>query len=116
MEKKTYNGWTNYATWRVNLEILNDWESSVEANPEDFIEFVENGEISKEHKMDIVYDLSKELKNVVEEIMDSYDTDSLVRSYADAFLSDVNYYEIAKHKFEDAQAKIIELAQELEEN
>lgn len=112
MEKKTYNGWTNYATWRVSLEILNDWESSIEANPEDFTKFVVNGEISKEDKMDIVYDLSKELQNVVEEIMDSYDTDSIVRSYADSFLSDVNYYEIAEHKFEIAEHRIIELAEE----
>jgi hypothetical protein len=22
MKKETYNGWTNYATWRVNLEIF----------------------------------------------------------------------------------------------
>ena len=22
--EKTYNGWTSYATWRVNLEICND--------------------------------------------------------------------------------------------
>ena len=24
MRSDTYNGWTNYATWRVNLEILGD--------------------------------------------------------------------------------------------
>jgi hypothetical protein len=23
---KEYNGWTNYATWRVNMEILGDIE------------------------------------------------------------------------------------------
>lgn len=26
MRSKTYNGWTNYATWRVALEIQNDSE------------------------------------------------------------------------------------------
>ena len=26
MNNKNYNGWTNYATWRVNLEILSDIE------------------------------------------------------------------------------------------
>ena len=27
MSDKKYNGWTNYATWRVNLEIIDghDW-------------------------------------------------------------------------------------------
>jgi hypothetical protein len=24
MSKETFHGWTNYATWRVNLELLND--------------------------------------------------------------------------------------------
>jgi len=44
--------------------------------------------------------------------LDSYDTDSIVRNYANAFISDVNWYEIAKHKFEDVAEKIIELANE----
>jgi len=110
MEK--YNGWTNYATWRVNLELLDGYETSIESNIEEFTEFVENGEISNENRMDLVYKLSKELESVVEEIMNSYDTDSIVRSYADAFVSDVNWYEIAEHKFDDLAEQIIELANE----
>ena len=94
---KTYNGWTNYATWRVNLELLDDVETSLETSPEDYTEYVENGEISDDNRMEIIYNLSKELESLVEEIMDSYDTDSIVRSYADSFLSDVNWYEIAEH-------------------
>lgn len=109
---KTYNGWTNYATWRVNLELLDGYETSIESNIEEFTEFVENGEISNENKMDLVYNLAKELESVVEEIMNSYDTDSIVRSYADAFVSDVNWYEIAEHKFDDLAERIIELANE----
>lgn len=110
MEK--YNGWTNYATWRVNLELLDGYETSIESNIEEFTEFVENGEISNENRMDLIYNLSKELESVVEEIMNSYDTDSIVRSYADAFVSDVNWYEIAEHKFDDLAERIIELANE----
>lgn len=109
---KTYNGWTNYATWRVNLELLDGYETSIESNIEEFTEFVENGEISNENRMDLIYNLSKELESVVEEIMNSYDTDSIVRSYADAFVSDVNWYEIAEHKFDDMAERIIELANE----
>lgn len=109
---KTYNGWTNYATWRVNLELLDGVETSLETSPEDYTEYVENGEISDDNRMEIIYNLSKELESLVEEIMDSYDTDSIVRSYADSFLSDVNWYEIAEHKFDDLAGKIIELANE----
>lgn len=110
MEK--YNGWTNYATWRVNLELLDGYETSIESNIEEFTEFVENGEISNENRMDLVYNLAKELESVVEVIMNSHDTDSIVRSYADAFVSDVNWYEIAEHKFDDLAERIIELANE----
>lgn len=109
---KTYNGWTNYATWRVNLELLDGVETSLEASPEDYTEYIENGEISDDNRMEIIYNLSKELESLVEEIMDSYDTDSIVRSYADAFVSDVNWYEIAEHKFDDLAERIIELANE----
>jgi translation initiation factor RLI1 len=112
MEKKTYNGWTNYATWRVNLELLDGYETSIESNLEEYLDIVEDGTISDEDKIDLVHDLSRELKSVVEEIMDSYDTDSIVRSYADAFLSDVDYYDIAENKFLSISSKLIELAQE----
>ncbi len=95
MEK--YNGWTNYATWRINLELLDGYETSIESSIEDFTELVENGEISDENRINLIINLSQELKSVVEEILDSYDTDSIVRNYANAFISDVNWYEIAKH-------------------
>ena len=107
-----YNGWTNYATWRVNLELLDGYETSIESNPEDYTQCVKNESISNSKKMEIVYNLSKELESLVEEIMDSYDTDSIVRSYADSFLSDVNWYEIAEHKYDSTINEIIEKAAE----
>lgn len=112
MENKTYNGWTNYATWRVNLELLDGYETSIESNLEEYLHLVENGTISKENKIDLIYNLSQELKSVVEGIMDSYDTDSIVRSYADAFLSDVDYYDIAENNFISISSKLIELSLE----
>lgn len=72
---KNYNGWSNYATWRINLEILGDieFEESVTAD---------------------------ELKEIVEECVfrnpNTCDTPYLVEDYARAFLSQVNYYEIAE--------------------
>ena len=73
MEK--YNGWTNYATWRINLEILGD------------IEF--NEHVSADY-----------LKEITEDCVFSgrdFSGLSLVKDYALSFLSQVNYYEIAKH-------------------
>jgi hypothetical protein len=73
MDTKQYNGWTNYATWRINLEILGDidWEEPVHA--EDLQEITE----------DIVFN------NTVEK-------DCLAADYARAFLADVDYECIAK--------------------
>jgi hypothetical protein len=71
-----YNGWTNYATWRVHLEILGD------------IEFDEH--ISADY-----------LKEIVEDCVFSnyeiYSGSHLVEDYARSFVSNVNYEEIAKY-------------------
>ena len=71
-----YNGWTNYATWRVNLEILGD------------IQFDEH--ISADY-----------LKEIVEDCVFSnyeiYSGSHLVEDYARSFISNVNFDEIAKY-------------------
>ena len=86
MTDKTYNGWTNYATWRVNLEVFDDFR------------------VMDEELMDDVYELGQYLRETAEVyIEDSSTEDGLARDYALAFLSDVNWYEIAKHMIDDAQ-------------
>jgi hypothetical protein len=87
MQNETYNGWTNYATWRVNLEIFdgNDWNE-------------ESGSYSD------VADLADALKERAYDAVSEYGMipdNSLVMNYADAFLSEVNYYEIAQHIADD---------------
>ncbi len=65
------NGWTNYATWRVNLEILSD------------MEFDE--QVSADY-----------LKDLVEELVFIDTKDCLATDYASAFIAQVNFYEIAE--------------------
>ncbi len=74
-----YNGWTNYATWRINLEILGD------------MEFDE--QVSADYLEDLVEDC----------VFTSKDVDGLAKDYALAFLRDVNYYEIAEHINEEIE-------------
>jgi len=75
MSNANYNGWTNYATWRVNLEIFDgaDFEHRVD------------GEYLKDYTIDILEQTGS----------------GLVLDYALAFLSDVNWYEIADSLNED---------------
>ena len=72
---KEYNGWTNYATWRVNLEMFDGWDSeSDKVTPELLKEWAEE---------DIYAEVERD--------------NSIAASYALAFMSDVNWHEIAKH-------------------
>jgi len=82
--KNNYNGWTNYATWRINLEILGDiqWvEEEIEILNEEMLEdYVENAVFENNG-------ISGHL--------------GLMEDYARAFLNNVNYREILEHILED---------------
>lgn len=84
MTDNTYNGWTNYATWRVNLEIFDG------LSPEDIY-----GEPPPD-----AWALENAMKEYAEELVTG-DSDSLATNYALAFLSYVNWTEIAKHKISE---------------
>lgn len=89
--EKTYNGWANYATWRVNLEILdgNDFGGIV------FDNIVELAAYLKDMAFSAVFD-------------ESEDTDGLrlMRGYADAFMGEVDYYEIARFKADEHEGLV----------
>ena len=72
----TYNGWSNYATWRINLEMFDSYEDEGFTNP---------------------YELSLHLKDMAEMYIEQSAPEGLARDYAMAFISDVDWYEIAKH-------------------
>ena len=90
MTDKTYNGWTNYATWRVNLEIfdglnpIEDWGLEYETLTES-----ELAELLQEH---------------AEELVSQTAPEGLALDYAQAFMSAVNWHEIASHMLEDVAA------------
>ena len=86
MNDNKYNGWTNYATWRVNLEILSDmdWHETE----------------------DIDFDYLKEL--VEDTVLGEYRanntiTSRLAEDYALAFLNEVNYHEILEHILDEKE-------------
>ena len=73
MNNKEYNGWTNYETWRVNLEIFDGLKAENEQVTPEYCE---------EYAKTIVNDGSQE---------------GLALHYAYAFLNRVNFDEIAQH-------------------
>lgn len=105
-EKLTYNGWTNYATWRVNLELLDGEADAIR----------ESGEV-----FDTVADLADHLKQMIDDYFElnlgEIDPEannyaiSTMHSYANAFIDEVNFYEIAETMAQDNPAFVKELAQ-----
>lgn len=71
----TYNGWSNYATWRINLEIFDGGEFSNMA--------------------------ACEMREFVEELIENETPEGLARNYAMAFIADVDWMEIREYKFGD---------------
>jgi len=87
MTDTKYNGWTNYATWRVALEIFDGFNAVDEWGLErETLTESELAELLKEHAEELVSETTPE---------------GLALDYALAFMSDVNWYEIASHMLED---------------
>lgn len=93
MDDKNYNGWTNYATWRVNLEIfdgilISEWFHPKNGRPDES-------------------DVAEYLKDYVEELIASETQanarEGVSRGYALAFLNGVNWHEIAQHLLDDIE-------------
>lgn len=83
-----HNGWTNYATWRVNLEIFDDMDSDYWA---DIIETTRGEELQ-------AYNLGEQLRDYAEQLLEC--DNQLANDYAYAFINEVNFTEIAKHIIE----------------
>ena len=72
MKTETYNGWTNYATWRVNLEMFDG--KTVQLDSDVTAEWV---------------------KDFAHEVIGFGVSPSITLSYAEAFISECNWQEIA---------------------
>ena len=81
---ETYNGWTNYETWRVHLEMFDGGAGS------DYLSRGRGG------RREYVADLSQVLCDHAHELIEGQ-AQGLARDYATAFLEAVNYREIAEH-------------------
>ena len=74
-----YNGWTNYWTWKLNLELL---------DPDFWIERIEEGNYNN------LYELAEAIQSFYDEL--AYDVEPLwAQNFVDAAFSEVNWREIA---------------------
>lgn len=80
MTDRIYNGWTNYATWRINLELFDGFSAA------DFTDGTDDA-----------YELGKSLQCYAEDTIEQTSSEGIARDYALAFIAEVNWTEIAQH-------------------
>jgi hypothetical protein len=84
MTNTTHNGWTNYATWRIQLEIFSDFD--LDDWCLDMLDTTELAGWMRDH---------------VREIIEEAAQPGLARVYAMLFLADVDWHELAQTARDD---------------
>lgn len=85
MTDTKYNGWTNYATWRVNLEMFD----AVDHASDNACDAYDLGQMFREMTLEFIHEGAT----------------GMALDYALAFLDNVNWYEIAEHQIDAYRAK-----------
>jgi hypothetical protein len=93
-----YNGWVNYETWRVNLEMLDGMTI------EDFGYTVHDLDADDTEKL--VEDLAGSLEEYVNELVEQ-DAKGFALDLAQSFLAQVDWEEIAEHMVADYAAELV---------
>ena len=87
-----YNGWANYETWRINLEMFDGYDPSDDLSRYDFAD----GDREK-----AIENLSASLESLAEDYINETCTGGLAYDLAMSFLSKVEFEEIAEHMVDD---------------
>lgn len=94
-----YNGWANYETWRVNLEMLDGMTA------EDF--GIGQADLAADYlEGTATEDLAERLESYVVEIVEQ-DAKGFALDLANSFLARVDWQEIAEHMIDDAIAELV---------
>jgi len=96
MDTEKHNGWTNYATWRIYCELFD--YNTPHSIREYFVERIQNKKGYTTN--DLIHEVKdKAIDTVIEECIGGKcpDPNHLAVSYAIAFMTDVNWNEIASH-------------------
>lgn len=98
MNDQTYNGWTNYATWRVNLEVFDG------LNLRDHFDELPDEASVAEWAQSWADELLDDAMPGYGNNRDSYPRPScdLVDGWARVFLAGVDWHMIARHLIDDA--------------
>ncbi len=89
-----YNGWTNYETWRIQLEVIDGMTL------QDF--GFDLHEVDTDETADVER-LAENVEQFVDEIILGNVPNGIARDLAESFLGNVDWFEIAEHLIADAR-------------
>ncbi len=96
-----YNGWTNYETWRINLEYFDGSAEVYTADVEHWLlkrdDYVYGDKLPNKLLELIRHFVADNLRQEFTTHIEEYCNDTMLQGLLFAFQSDVNYYEISSH-------------------
>jgi hypothetical protein len=114
----TYNGWTNYATWRVNAECFGDWDIGMTFSSKEWTEILNDymedaitrsgdivdSEVTNEERAfwfrtNMVAYMADYLAELPQSWIEDV-KDITLQGWLEAWLAEVNWREIAEHHLE----------------
>lgn len=90
----SYNGWSNYETWRVNLEMLDGYDIA------DWMDGSTYDLTDDDGRDDAIYALAQYFSEMVHEIVER-ESKGFAYGLAVSFLNEVDWQEIAAHYIDD---------------
>lgn len=97
MQDQTYNGWTNYATWRVNLEVFDGL--NLRDHMDEIPDTYQVGQWAQEYAEELLDSAMREPVGIRSRMLTPCD---IVDGWARAFLQNVDWHSIARHLIENA--------------
>ena len=98
MTDKTYNGWTNYATWRVNLEVFDGM--NIRDHFDELPDIYAAADWCEQYAQELLDAAMREPFGSRSKMLGPCD---VVSGWAIAFLHDVDWLSIANHLIDYAQ-------------
>jgi hypothetical protein len=87
-----YNGWTNYETWRVNLEVIDGYDAN------DILGDYARDGMDRDEMVDA---LAGHFEDFVDEMVMPEGINGFAADLVSHFIHKVNYHEIAEHYVDD---------------
>ena len=88
--EKGYNGWTNYETWKVNLEVIDGYDVT------DIL-----SDMGADSREELVEGLAAHFEDFVDAIAMPVGINGFAADIVSSFLHKVNFEEIAEHYVDD---------------